>query len=86
MTDAYTRAVLTVIAAALVVIALRGLGSPIATAHAGETLDCRVSGQVEIRGPVRIESIGGSSKVQIEQAYGEAGSSSGNPLYVKNLD
>lgn len=86
MNDLYSRVLLTVIALALVAIAVQLGASPVAPAHAADTLDCRVSGQVEIRGPVRIESVGGETRVKIEQAYGEAGSSSGNPLYVKALD
>lgn len=48
MTDTYTRVVLTVIAAALVAIALRPLGLPIQEARAGDILDCRVQGRIEI--------------------------------------
>lgn len=76
MTDPYTRAVLTIIALALCVIALRGL-SPVPVAHAAEVTECRFSG------PLEISRIGGT--VEIEQAYGQPGSSSGHPIYVKSL-
>lgn len=77
MTDRYTRAVLTIIAAALVVIALRGLGSPESTARAADTVECHFSG------PVEISRING--KVELEQAYGQPGSSSSYPVYVKTV-
>lgn len=76
MTDTYTRILLTVIAVALCVIALRGT-SPVPAAHAAEVMECRFSG------PLEISRING--KVQLEAAHGEAGSSSSYPLYVKQL-
>ncbi len=80
MSDTYTRFVLTIIALALVVIAARGLPSPVSVAHATDVVPCRIDGPLEIRG------IGGQVKVELEQAYGEPGSSSSNPLYVKALN
>lgn len=84
--DTYTRVVLTVIAVALVAIAAQGFGSPIPVAHAAERLDCRIDGPIEIKGlrdELRVKVTGA---LQVEQQHGEAGSSSGYPLYVKSID
>lgn len=84
--DTYTRFVLTVIAVALVVIALRGVGAPvIPSAHAAERLDCRIEGAVEIKSmpDVRVRI---SDPVEIKQGYSEAGSSSSYPVYVKTVE
>ena len=51
-------------------------------AHAAETMECRFSGPLEIRSIGRIDN---EVKVKMEQAYGEAGSSSGNPVYFKQV-
>jgi|GEM_PF-3146911 len=84
--DTYTRIVLTVIAGALVVLALQGFGSPIPVAHAADRLDCRIDGPVEIKGlqdRLKVEIVGA---IEVKQAYSEAGSSSSSPMYVKNID
>ena len=73
MSDPYIRVVLTVIAGALVTIALRGV-SPVPAAHAADVVECRVTG------PIEISRING--KVELEQAYGQPGSSSSYPLHV----
>ena len=84
--DTYTRVILTVIAAALVVIAFRGLGSPIPSAYAADRLDCRIDGAVEIKGLTDELRVRISSPVEIKQSHSEAGSSSSYPLYVKSTD
>lgn len=83
--DTYTKSVLTVIAAALVVIALRGL-SPIPEAHAGDRLDCRIDGPVEIRGFPDTLKVRITDTVETKKAFSEAGSSSSSPLYVRQVD
>ena len=84
MTDHYTRAVLTVIAVALVVIATRGqlFETP---AHAADEIKCRVEGPIEIKGFGETLSvkITDEVKVEVDQAYSSAGSSSSSPLYIK---
>ena len=84
--DTYTRVVLTIIAAALVVIALRGGGAPLLpNAHAAERLDCRIEGPVEIKGlsDLRIRI---ADAVEVKQSHSEAGSSASYPVYVKSVD
>jgi len=84
--DNYTRTVLTVIAAALVAIALQGFGSPIPVAHAADRLDCRIDGPVEIKGlrdELRVKITGA---VEVKQSFSEAGSSSSYPLYIKDAN
>lgn len=83
--DTYTKAVLTVIAIALSVIALRGL-QPIAPAHAADSIECEVRGPMEIKGSITIEDFRDKLEVEVEQGYAEAGSSSSSPLYVKDVD
>jgi len=87
MIDRYTRAVLTVIAAALVVIATRGqiLETP---AHAADEIRCTVEGPIEIKsfGDDLEVKVGNEVKVEIDQAYSSAGSSSSSPLYIKATD
>ena len=83
--DTYTKLVLTVIALALCVIAFRGF-EPIAPAHAADSIECEVKGPMEIKGSIAIRSFDDNLDVEIEQAYNEAGSSSGSPLYVKEID
>lgn len=68
MTDRYTRTVLTVIAAALVVIAARGGIVP--PALAAETLDCRISGPIDVK---------------VDSAFSAPGSSSSSPMYVRQV-
>jgi hypothetical protein len=84
--DTYTRIVLTVIAAALVVIALQGFGSPIPVAHAADRLDCRIDGPIEVKGLTDELRIRIGSPVEIKQSHSEAGSSSSYPLYIKSTD
>jgi hypothetical protein len=72
--DTYTRVVLTVIAVALVIIALRGV-SPIPVAHAAETMDCRFDGPLQIRDEIKVKL----------DSYGLPGSSSSSPMYVKTV-
>ncbi len=83
--DTYTKLVLTVIAAALCAIALRGL-EPIPPAHAADTMECEVKGPMEIRGSITIEDFRDKLEVEVEQGYAEAGSSSSSPVYVKQVD
>jgi len=87
MTDPYLRAVLTVIALALVVIATRGqlLETP---AHAAEDVRCRVEGPLEIRSfSDKLEvKIVDKVRVEVEPAFATAGTSSGSPVYVKKVD
>ncbi|MCO4773541.1 MAG: hypothetical protein KDA24_26140 [Deltaproteobacteria bacterium] len=82
--DTYTRVVLTVIAAALVIIALRGV-SPIPNAYAGDRLDCRIDGPIEVKGlqDLRVTI---RDTVEVKQAFSEAGSSSSSPVYIKSVD
>ncbi len=84
--DTYTRFILTIIAAALVVIAFRGTGATvIPEAYAADRLDCRIDGPVEIKG-LRDLRVTIDDPVEIKQAFSEAGSSSGSPMYVKTVD
>ena len=83
--DTYTKVVLTVIAAALVTIALRGV-SPIPEAHAADRLDCRIDGPVEVRGFPDTFRVRITDSVEIKQGFSEAGSSSSSPLYVRSVD
>ena len=76
--DRYTRTVLTIIAAALVVIALRGL-NPIPPAWAAETMDCRVSGEIEIK------RFSDDLKVQVDD-FNFPGGSSSRPMYMKSAN
>jgi hypothetical protein len=80
VTDPYTRVVLTVIAVALSVIALRGLPLPIPDAQAAETIECRFSDAV------RIESFRDALTVKLDAQYDQPGVSSGRPLYVKLVE
>lgn len=84
--DNYTRFVLTVIAAALVVIALQGLGSPIPVAHAADRLDCRIDGPIEIKGLHDQLRVKVSGTIDIDQSHGTAGSSRSYPVYVQTVD
>ncbi len=79
MSDAYTRFLLTVIAFALISIALR-LGSPIPPAYATETMECQFDGPLEIR------RISEDVTVEVKQAYNQPGSSSSHPLYIKVVE
>ncbi len=72
--DNYTRFLLTVIAGALVILALR---PAIPEAHAADTLRCTVEG------PMQIKGIDGTLQVQVEPKYGAPGSSSSNRLYIQ---
>ncbi len=83
--DTYTKVVLTVIAVALSVIALRGF-HPVSPAQAADTLECEVKGPMEIRGSITIEDFRDKLEVEVEQGYAEAGSSTSSPLYVKDVD
>ena len=59
MTDLYTKTVLTVIAIALCVIAIRGPGAAIAQGSGCGDFSrnaCHVTGAVEIKGEVRIDT------------------------------
>jgi len=84
--DTYTRIVLTVIAVALVAIAAQGFGSPIASAHAADRLDCRIDGPIEIKGLHDELRVRVSGEVKVEQTHGEAGSSRTYPLYVRTVE
>ena len=79
MSDVYTKVVLTLIAASLLVIAGRGVGSPVAPAFAGDTIDCRISG------PIKIEDFRDTLEVKVEHSYSTPGHSSGTPIYVKSV-
>ncbi len=83
MTDRYTRAVLTVIAIALVVIATRGQLET--TAHAADEIRCRVEGPIEIKsfGDDLTVKLSDQLKVEVESAFSSPGSSSSSPLHVK---
>ena len=85
MTDRYTRFILTVIAFALVAIAIRG-SSPITPAHAAETIECRFSGGVEISrfsDTLNVEIRKIDDEIELED---QRGGSSGSPIYVKSVD
>jgi hypothetical protein len=86
MTDRYTRAVLTVIAAALVIIAARGQFESVA--YAADDIKCTVEGPIEIRsfGDDLTVKIANKIKVEVDQAYASAGSSSSSPLHIKMRD
>jgi hypothetical protein len=64
-TDRYTRIVLSVIAAALVADAARGL-IPVANAAAGGGMTCHVEGPVEITGKIQVDTFGNPVKVQLD--------------------
>ena len=75
--DPWTRICLTVIAAALALLALEPL---VPEARAADELKCRIEGPLEVR------SIGGTVKVEVDSAFSSPGSSSGSPLHVKVQD
>lgn len=84
--DTYTRVVLTVIAAALVVIAARGL-SPVSVAQAAEDIACTFSNGVTVsdfRDSIDVEL--DTVSVKVEQGFNQPGSSSSTPLYVKSVN
>ena len=72
MSDPFTRALLTVIALALVVLALRGT-----PAQAVDPVICRVEGPIEVR-------VAGT--VETQAKYGAPGSSTSYPLHVRHAD
>jgi hypothetical protein len=80
-TDRYTRAVLTIIALALVAIAVQ-LGGVVPSAHADGVQVVRLDGPVEVR-PVEIRRISDAVDVELKHAFSAAGSSRGTPLYVE---
>ena len=80
--DTYTKTLLTIIALALVTIALRGIVDPIQPAWAGD-MSCTIEGPLEIK---EIRGFGDRLRVEIEQGFNQPGSSSGSPLYIKNTD
>jgi hypothetical protein len=79
MSDLYTKVVLTVIAASLLVIALRGTVSPVAPAFAGDSIECRFAG------PLKISDFSDTLEVKVEHSYSTPGHSSGSPMYVKTV-
>jgi hypothetical protein len=81
--DNYTKLILTVIAVALCVIAVRGL-NPVPVAHASSDLECTVDGPMEIKGSISISSFG--DDLEIKQGYSTPGSSSSSPVYTKIVD
>jgi len=87
MTDRYSRAVLTVIAVALVVIATRGQLLEV-SAYAADEVRCRVEGPIEIRsfGDDLDVKFSDKIRVEVEHAFATAGTSSGSPLYIKSTD
>lgn len=90
MTDTYTRFLLTVIAASLALIALRGW-SPVPAAFAGESLDCRLSGSVEISRfsdtlDVKVSRFDSDLDVEVKSGFSQPGTSSSSPVYVKQVD
>lgn len=82
MSDPVVRVLLAVIAVALTVLALRS----VPVAQAVDAVECRVEGPIQIRGPVEVRITDLPSSIQVETTprYGSAGSSSGNPLYIRN--
>ena len=62
-TDRYTRIVLTVIAAALVADAARGL-IPVANAAGG--MNCHIDGPVEVTGKIGIDTFGNPVTVKVD--------------------
>jgi hypothetical protein len=87
MSDPYLRALLTVIAMALVVIASRGsfLETP---AYAGDDIRCTVEGPIEIKSfsDTLDVKIADKVRVEVDQAYASPGTSSGNPVYIRTAD
>ena len=79
MTDTYSRIVLTVIAAALVALAVQRADTVVPAAHAAETIECRFSNPLEIR---RIE---GTVAVEVKQGFSQPGTNSSYPLYVQTV-
>lgn len=77
--DTYTKTILTIIAAALVVIAARGF-DPIPPAQASDRLECTIEGPVEIGG------FRDMLKVEVDQKAFEPGYSSGSPVFVKVVE
>ena len=85
--DTYTRVVLTVIAAALTVIAFRGV-DPISLAHAAEEIECRFNGGVTVsdfRDSLDVD-IDDTVTVEVKQAFSQPGSNSSSPLYIQVVD
>ena len=88
MVDNYTRVVLTIIAGALVVIALRGIGNPIPVAHAAD-MDCDISGSVEITGfrqPLEIKVVDFRDQLELGWSSSQTGASSSQPIYVQTVN
>ena len=91
MNDWYARVMLTAIAGSLVVLAAGQLRNPVPAAHAGDTMECRFSGPLEIRDiggtvDVRIRSIDDDIKVEATQAFSQPGTSSSRPLYIQQVN
>lgn len=81
--DKTTKLILAVIAAALCVIAVRGL-NPVPPAYASSDLECTVQGPMEIKGSISISNFG--DDLEIKQGYAQPGSSSSSPVYTKIVD
>ena len=86
--DLYTRAVLTLIAFALCVIAFRGVFEPVPPAHAAEEVECRFAGPLEIsdfRDTLDVD-IDDTVQVEVKQGFAQPGSSSSQPMYIKVVE
>ena len=75
--DNTTKSLLAAIALGLFVNAL---SNAVPVALAAERVECRIDGPVE----VRVTSI--NDDIEVKRAFGQVGTSSSNPVYIKALE
>ena len=90
MTDPYTRLLLTVIAISLAIIAVRGV-SPIPAAFAGEVMECKFSGGLEVSRfsdtlDIRVTRFDSDLDVEVKSGFSQPGTSASSPIYVQDVN